>query len=719
MVNPAIQRTRFLAPGDKLGKHDLIRQIAVGGMAELYLARTVGLEGFEKLVVLKRILPQYANNTSFVTMFLNEARLAATLHHPNIAQVFDIDQDGADYFFSMEYVHGQDLGHLVASAHESGVPLSLDASLTLVAGLCAGLHYAHEKVGPDGKPLNVVHRDVSPSNVLVSYDGAVKLVDFGIARAGSTPATTRGGLKGKIAYMSPEQCRGKVTLDRRSDVFSIGTILYELTTGRLPFTDETEYGILNQIVNRDAEPPGRIVGDYPPALEAIVMRALARNPDQRYATALEMQKDIEDFAHENRLRVSPLVLARLMGTLYPTRLEEWDHARAQGAFFVEQHVVRTLIESGKGSEPSVLPGGAGAELDDDGSGQGDTVIGPPPVEDGTQPRPGPRARSPVPLPGMPPQRVNEDTATAQVQVRRPSSPALGGQPPTRRSDPSLRAPSPVPGSQPVVPSPDQIATAPIQASPRTPAQPPQRMPTPVPGMPGAVPIVTSLASMADPMSVTPMPGTLVTSQSPSGSHPALVYPVVSAVDVTERVRAPRAAPPPVMPGETALVQIGRSRLPMIILLAAGVGAAAVAGIIVFGGDKEDADATQPAVVEPSTEPDPAKPDPAGGPAAAKVGEPAKADDGAAAKDDPATAKADDGKADDGKADDGAAAKDDPATAKAEDPKSVKKPPKTRQQSRGTRPPRVTTPKKDPKKDPEKEPKWDPNAPFMPVRTDKK
>jgi serine/threonine-protein kinase len=226
VVKPAYQRARFLAPGDKLGKHDLIRQIAVGGMAELYLARTMGLEGFEKLVVLKRILPQYVGNSSFVNMFLNEARLVATLHHPNIAQVFDIDQDGADYFFSMEYVHGQDLGHLVASAHESGVPLSLDASLTLVAGLCAGLHYAHEKVGPDSRPLNVVHRDVSPSNVLVSYDGAVKLVDFGIARAGSNPATTRGGLKGKIAYMSPEQCRGKATLDRRSDVFSIGTILY-------------------------------------------------------------------------------------------------------------------------------------------------------------------------------------------------------------------------------------------------------------------------------------------------------------------------------------------------------------------------------------------------------------------------------------------------------------------------------------------------------------
>src|SRR5262245_39502963 len=190
MVTSMDQRVRFLAPGARLGKYDLIRQIAVGGMAELYLARTMGIEGFEKLVVVKRILPQYVANPSFVAMFLNEARLAATLHHPNIAQVYDIGVDEGDYFFSMEYVHGEDLVHTTSVANEQGVPISLDASLTLVAGLCSGLHYAHDKAGPDGKPLNVVHRDVSPSNILISYDGAVKLVDFGIARATSQPATT-------------------------------------------------------------------------------------------------------------------------------------------------------------------------------------------------------------------------------------------------------------------------------------------------------------------------------------------------------------------------------------------------------------------------------------------------------------------------------------------------------------------------------------------------
>ncbi len=213
-----------MGPGDKLGKYDLIRQIAIGGMAERHLARTLGIEGFEKLVVVKRILPQFATHASFVNMFLDEARLAATLQHPNVAQVYDIGVEDGDYFFAMEYVHGEDLERIATQARDQDVPLSLDAALTLVAGLCAGLHYAHEKTGPEGKPLQIVHRDVSPSNVLVSYDGAVKVVDFGIA-LGAQGKATNGGLKGKITYMSPEQCRGDVVVDRRSDIYSIGILL--------------------------------------------------------------------------------------------------------------------------------------------------------------------------------------------------------------------------------------------------------------------------------------------------------------------------------------------------------------------------------------------------------------------------------------------------------------------------------------------------------------
>ncbi len=320
-------------------------------MAELYLARTVGFEGFDKLVVIKRILPQFSNVASFVAMFTNEARLAATLHHPNIAQVYDIGIDDGDYFFAMEYVHGEDLHRATLQSLEQGVPISLDFALALGIGLCAGLHYAHEKAGPDGTPLQIVHRDVSPSNVLVSYDGAVKLVDFGIARGAQGKVVTATGLKGKIIYMSPEQCRADASLDRRSDIYSVGTILYELTCGRTPFSG-TDYAILNQIVNADPLPPSALVPDFPRELEAIILRALARDPAERYPTAEALQGALEAFASESLLRVSPLVLARLMGSLFPARLEEWAHAKSQGAFFVEQHVVQTLIESGKTPDPN-------------------------------------------------------------------------------------------------------------------------------------------------------------------------------------------------------------------------------------------------------------------------------------------------------------------------------------------------------------------------------
>nr|MBA3503097.1 serine/threonine protein kinase [Deltaproteobacteria bacterium] len=575
MVNPAA-RPRFLAPGDKLGKYDLIRQIAVGGMAELYLARTVGIEGFEKLVVVKRILPQFASNASFVNMFLNEARLAATLHHPNIAQVYDIGVEGTEYFFAMEYIHGEDLGRMVASATDSGVPISLDVSLTLVAGLCAGLHYAHEKVGNDGKPLNVVHRDVSPSNVLVSYDGAVKLVDFGIARAGSQPSTTRGGIKGKIGYMSPEQCRGKEMLDRRSDLFSVGALLFELTCGRLPFVDETEYGVLNQIVNSDAPPPSQLVPSYPPALEKIVLKALARDREQRYSTGIQLQGDIEDFAHENRLRISPLVLARLMGSLFPERLEEWDSARAQGAFFVEQHVVRTLIESGKTSESGVAYEAASSAnktaVDED------TSVEPPPPSSAMSGDNEP---------------TNIQTSIADLErprTRTPMAPARHKTPP-----PVDQPTAPLPVSALPLPAPP---SAPIPVTPRVQMTPPI---APTPHMPGAVPIVNPLAAKG---------GSLVSSAgaygAPAAPIPAPTTAMLSIGDTTERVRVPTPVYNTSYPSNPNLAVQPRSRLPIILLAAAGAIGVVIATVIVLsGGDAPETKAAAvPANVEMKTEPVP-------------------------------------------------------------------------------------------------------------------
>src|SRR5579862_2154731 len=288
------------ASGQKLGRYQLIRRLAVGGMAEIYLARLlgVGIEGFEKLVVLKRILPQHALDPELLRMFLDEARLSATLTHPHITEVYDVGADGDAPFFAMEYVHGANLRELMR-AHARGAgqapgeaaPLELGYAIGIVAAAAAGLHYAHDRLGPGGEPFGIVHRDVSPSNVLVSYDGAVKVSDFGIAKwALQRTRTQEGTLKGKFAYMSPEQCRGR-PVDRRSDVFALGTILYELTTGGAPFTGDGDLEILNRIATGVAPPPAWPAeqGSYPPALAEIVMRALAPDPDQRYPTMQALQ----------------------------------------------------------------------------------------------------------------------------------------------------------------------------------------------------------------------------------------------------------------------------------------------------------------------------------------------------------------------------------------------------------------------------------------------
>ncbi len=229
-MNDPLLEDPELPGGATFGKYEVLRKLAIGGMAEIYLARVRGHAGFEKLVVLKRILPHIAEDPAFVKMFLDEARLAATLQHPNIADVYDVGSEGKFYFFTMEYIHGADARTVRLQAHRKSQPIPLMNALAIVHGTASALAYAHDKRGPDG-PLGLVHRDVSSSNILVSFDGAVKLVDFGIARATSRESKTRTGtLKGKIPYMSPEQCQNQ-PLDRRSDLFSLGVVLYELTVG--------------------------------------------------------------------------------------------------------------------------------------------------------------------------------------------------------------------------------------------------------------------------------------------------------------------------------------------------------------------------------------------------------------------------------------------------------------------------------------------------------
>ena len=336
--------------GRPIGRYEPIRRLAVGGMAEIYLARLlgVGIEGFEKLVVLKRILPQHALDPELLRMFLDEARLSATLTHPHITEVYDVGTDGAAPFFAMEYVHGANLRELMRAharaANVPAAPLELGYAIGIVAAAADGLHYAHARLGPGGEPMGIVHRDVSPSNVLVSYDGAVKVSDFGIAKwALQRTRTQEGTLKGKFAYMSPEQCRGRA-VDRRSDVFALGTILYELTTGGAPFTGDSDLEILNRIAGGVAPAPTwpEEKGVYPPALAAIVMRALAPDPGDRYPTMQALQVALETFAREAGISVSTVALGGLMQQLFAEDLAAWHEAERAGKSLGEHLAARTV-----------------------------------------------------------------------------------------------------------------------------------------------------------------------------------------------------------------------------------------------------------------------------------------------------------------------------------------------------------------------------------------
>jgi serine/threonine protein kinase len=261
-------------------------------MAQLYLARHP-VDG--RLVALKRILPHLARDRVFVDMFLNEARVAATLHHPHLVTVFDFGEEDGEYFLAMEYVHGADLGELLdAAADADDLPLAV--ALTIVRDACLGLHHLHDQTDASGHPLALVHRDVSPSNILVREDGAVKITDFGIATATAHTRTTRPGtVKGKASYMSPEQCTGAV-IDRRADIFALGIILYETSLLTRLFVGDNEFALMRQVVDGDFDRPCDIDPQFPAALESIILRALSPRPEDRYPTAAQMAVAIEAFA---------------------------------------------------------------------------------------------------------------------------------------------------------------------------------------------------------------------------------------------------------------------------------------------------------------------------------------------------------------------------------------------------------------------------------------
>ncbi|HWB75717.1 MAG TPA: protein kinase [Nannocystaceae bacterium] len=271
----------------------VVRRIAGGGMAELYLARLDGPNRFVKPVALKLMHPHLVDTPEFVGMFMREARIAASLQHPQIVQVLDVGESDGEYFLALEYVHGVDLRRVLSE--QRGAPLPLGAALRVVIDIATALHHAHSLCDGSGRPLGIVHRDVSPSNVLIAYDGAVKLTDFGIARmTEQTHVTATGSIKGKPGYMSPEQCLQE-HVDGRSDVFALGVVLYELTTGRPAFAGDM-IATMNRVIDGRFTPPGHIVRGYPSALAMIVTRALAPRAEHRYPSAAAFKAALEGFA---------------------------------------------------------------------------------------------------------------------------------------------------------------------------------------------------------------------------------------------------------------------------------------------------------------------------------------------------------------------------------------------------------------------------------------
>ena len=278
----------------RLGDYELLERIGIGGMAEVYKARRVGEAGFEQVLAVKRILPHLAADEEFVKMFIDEAKIAVQLSHPNIAAVHDLGRMNGACFLVLDYVHGRDLRQLWEREREWRAPPHAGIACHVIARALEGLSHAHKATDAMGEPLDLIHRDVTPQNILVSFEGDVKIVDFGLAKAqGRAHATQAGVVKGKLAYLAPEQVRGK-PLDPRVDVYAAGIVLWELLTGRRLFYSDTDLDTLRKVHAGDVEPPSRLNSVVPPQLDQVVLTALAKDADRRFHSAQEFLDALEE-----------------------------------------------------------------------------------------------------------------------------------------------------------------------------------------------------------------------------------------------------------------------------------------------------------------------------------------------------------------------------------------------------------------------------------------
>jgi len=351
---PAPPTSYEIGPGHVLGRYELLMPIAAGGMAMVWAARLKGTRGFQKIVAVKTMLPKLSEDDQFEKMFLDEATLASKVRHPNAVEILDLGEQDGVLFLIMEWIDGIPLNQIMKVAKRNGgVPTTVATRIVMQA--CAGLHAAHELTDNKGRHLGLVHRDISPQNILVTFDGVAKVVDFGVAKATALgESTTQAGqLKGKVGYMAPEQVRGEA-IDRRSDVFAMGIVLYALTTGKHPFRRESEGATLFSITS--AEPvisPRKLIPNYPLPLEAVVLKALEKDRDKRYASALELLKALDKALPPNARGADEQVGAFVL-SLFGEQRKQSQAALAEALERADQH---QLSAAGNGRFSSRPPNG--------------------------------------------------------------------------------------------------------------------------------------------------------------------------------------------------------------------------------------------------------------------------------------------------------------------------------------------------------------------------
>lgn len=338
-----------LAKPIPFGDYFLLEKLNTGGMAEVYKAKTFGVEGFERIVAVKKILPSISEDKEFISMFIDEAKITAQLTHANIAQVYELGNINDDYYIALEYVAGHDLRVIFDRCVRTNQKLDIGCVCYIMSEICKGLDYAHNKKDANGEPMNIIHRDISPQNILISYEGDCKLIDFGIAKAANKSSATQVGiLKGKFSYMSPEQVSGKTNIDRRSDIFAMGIVLFEMLTLKRLFLGASDFETLEKIRKVEVSPPTLFNSDIPEELEDIVMKALEKDAAQRYQTASELQEALQRFMFKQNIYYTAKDLSEFMSSMFSQEIALEQKKRE----FYKELTCDVLAESKK---PSSTP----------------------------------------------------------------------------------------------------------------------------------------------------------------------------------------------------------------------------------------------------------------------------------------------------------------------------------------------------------------------------